>query len=146
VALGLAFRFYLDRLRLLAIPRISAVLTIVVLLMLGVSVLGHQFELESGLSVALFPMVILAMTVERMSTVWEERGAADAVQQGVGSLVVAAACYAVMDLEVVRHLVFVFPESLLIVLALTLLVGRYTGYRLSELRRFRELVRTEDSR
>lgn len=146
VALGLAFRFYLERLRLLAIPRISAVLTIVVLLMLGVSVLGHQFELESGLSVALFPMVILAMTVERMSTVWEERGAGDAVQQGVGSLAVAAACYAVMDLQVVRHLVFVFPESLLVVLAMTLLVGRYTGYRLTELRRFRELVRAKGSR
>lgn len=143
VALGLAFRFYLERLRLLAIPRISAVLSIVVLLMLGISILGHQFELESGLSVALFPMVILAMTVERMSTVWEERGAGDAVQQGIGSLAVAAACYAVMDLRLVQHLVFVFPETLLIVLALTLLVGRYTGYRLSELRRFRELVQRE---
>lgn len=65
------------------------------------------------------------------------------VQQGIGSLAVAAACYAVMDLRLVQHLVFVFPETLLIVLALTLLVGRYTGYRLSELRRFRELVQRE---
>ena len=32
----------------------------------------------SGLSVALFPMVIIAMTIERMSVVWEERGATDA--------------------------------------------------------------------
>lgn len=143
VALGLAFRFYLERLRLLAIARIGAVLTIVVLLMLGVTILGNQLELESGLSVALFPMVILAMTVERMSTVWEERGAGDAIQQGLGSLAVAAACYAVMDLEVVRHLVVVFPETLLIVLALMLLIGRYTGYRLTELRRFRELVQRE---
>ena len=116
---------------------------IVVLLMLGISILGNQFELQSGLSVALFPMVILAMTVERMSTVWEERGANDAVKQGVGSLAVAAVCYAVMDMQIVQHLMFVFPESLLIVLALTLLIGRYTGYRLTELRRFRELVLRE---
>ena len=143
VALGLAFRFYLERLRLLAIPRISAVLSIVVLLMLGISILGNQFELESGLSVALFPMVILAMTVERMSTVWEERGAGDAIQQGIGSLAVAAACYAVMDLRLVQHLVFIFPESLLVVLAFTLIIGRYTGYRLTELRRFREFVRPD---
>lgn len=143
VALGLAFRFYLERLRLLVIPRLSAVLTIVVLLMLGISIIGNQFELESGLSVALFPMVILAMTVERMSTVWEERGASDAVQQGIGSLAVAAACYAVMDMSVIQHLAFIFPETLLIVLALTLVIGRYTGYRLTELRRFRELVQRD---
>lgn len=139
VALGLTFRFYLERLQLLAIPRLSAVLTIVVLLMLGVSVISNRLGLESGLSVALFPMVILAMTVERMSTVWEERGAADAIQQGMGSLLVAALCYLAMDAGLARHLVFVFPESLLIVLAVTLLLGRYTGYRLSELWRFREM-------
>ena len=138
VALGLGFRFYLERLRLLAVPRLSAVLIIVVLLMLGVSVISNQLGLDTGLSVALFPMVILAMTVERMSTVWEERGAGDAIQQGFGSLLVATLAFLIMDTEIARHLVFVFPESLLIVLALTLLIGRYTGYRLSELMRFKD--------
>jgi hypothetical protein len=45
VALGLAFRFYLERLRLLSIARLSAVLTIVVLLMVGVSIISHRLEL-----------------------------------------------------------------------------------------------------
>ena len=35
--------------------------------------------LETGLSVALFPMVIIAMTIERMSVIWEGRGAQDAI-------------------------------------------------------------------
>ena len=138
VALGLGFRFYLERLRLLAVPRLSAVLIIVVLLMLAVSVISNQLGLDYGLSVALFPMVILAMTVERMSTVWEERGASDAIKQGLGSLLVATLAFLIMDTEIARHLVFVFPESLLIVLAVTLMIGRYTGYRLSELLRFQD--------
>ena len=41
-----------------------------------------------------------------------------------------------MDLNVVRHLAFNFPELHLSVLALVMLLGRYTGYRLLELRRF----------
>ena len=139
VTLGLLFRFYLEHLRLLLVPRLSAVLIIVVLLMLTMSVISHQLGFETGLSLALFPMVILAMTIERMSVVWEERGSREAIQQGLGSLVVAVACYAVMDLEPVKHVVFVFPELLLVVLAATFLFGRYTGYRLSELIRFREL-------
>lgn len=144
IVFGLTFRFYLERLRLLLVPRLSAVLIIVVMLMLALSIISHQLGFESGLSVALFPMVILAMTIERMSVVWEERGAMDAIQQGVGSLLVAVASYAVMDLEIVKHLVFVFPELLLVVLAATLLLGRYTGYRLFELWRFRELARPGD--
>ncbi len=143
VALGLGLRFYLERLHLLAVPRIGAVLTIVVMLMLAISILSHRLGLDTGLSVALFPMVILAMTIERMSIVWEERGAAAAVQQGLGSLLVAALCYLFMELRLFRHLLFVFPEALLLVLGGMLLIGRYTGYRLVELRRFREFLRLE---
>ena len=38
-----------------------------------------------------------------------------------------------------EHLIFVFPELLLLVIAAALLAGRYTGYRLLELRRFKAL-------
>jgi hypothetical protein len=79
------------------------------------------------------------MVIERMSVVWEERGAADAMIDGAGTLFVAAVAYWVMGLDTVRHLVFVFPEILFILLAVTLLIGRYTGYRLSEIRRFHAL-------
>ncbi len=139
VALGLALRFYLERLRLLLVPRLSAVLTIVVLLMLGVSIVGHRIGLEIGLSVALFPMVIMAMTIERMSIVWEERGPAEALKEGIGTLVAAALVYLVMIQPSVKHLVLVFPELLLVLLAGILLMGRYTGYRLTELMRFKAL-------
>ena len=139
VALGLSIRFLLDRARLLLVPRLSAVLIVVVLLMLFISMASHRMGLETGLSVALFPMVIIAMTIERMSVVWEERGAADAMRAGVGSLVVAVAAYVFMGMPWLEHLIFTFPELLLVILALVILSGRYTGYRLSELRRFKAL-------
>jgi hypothetical protein len=139
VALGLSIRFLLDRARLLLVPRLSAVLIVVVLLMLFISMASHRMGLETGLSVALFPMVIIAMTIERMSVVWEERGAADAIRAGFGSLVVAVAAYVFMGMSWLEHLIFTFPELLLVILALVILAGRYTGYRLSELRRFKAL-------
>jgi hypothetical protein len=140
VALGLSIRFLLDRLRLLLVPRLSAVLIVVVLLMLIISLVSNRMGLETGLSVALFPMVIIAMTIERMSVVWEERGAADAMREGFGSLVVAVAAYICMGIAWLEHLIFTFPELLLVVLAMVVLAGRYTGYRLLELRRFKALA------
>lgn len=137
VALGLILRFYLERLKLLLVPRLASVLIIVILLMAGVSVISHKLGLESGLSIALFPMVILAMTIERMSLTWDESGAHEALMAGLGSLFVASLGYLVMNNEWFSYLIFVFPELLLVLLALCLLSGRYTGYRLSELRRFR---------
>jgi hypothetical protein len=80
------------------------------------------------------------MTIERMSVIWEERGPLDAMRAGIGSLVVAIFAYLVMGMDWLEHLIFTFPELLLVVLAAVLLLGRYTGYRLAELRRFRVLA------
>jgi len=140
VSLGLTVRFYLDRLRLLVVPRLAAILTVVVMLMALISIVSNMLGIERGLSVALFPMVILTMTIERMTIVWEEQGSAEAMHRGLGSLLVASLAHMVMSYGELRHLVFMFPELLLILLSGMLLLGRYSGYRLSELFRFRVLT------
>ncbi len=140
VTFGLAARFYLETLKLLVIPRLGSVLILVILLMAAFSIVTHRLGIERGLSVALFPMVILTMMIERMSVVWDERGAREALTQAFASLLVAVFCYLIMTLAVVDHLLFVFPELALVLLSVTMLLGRYSGYRLLELRRFAVLA------
>ncbi|MCG8671999.1 MAG: inactive transglutaminase family protein [Pseudomonadales bacterium] len=140
VAIGLMLRLYLERLKLLLVPRLAAVLTIVILIIASISILSSQLGLDRGLSIALFPVVILAMTIERMSLIWEEHGPSEALNRGIGSLIAACLGYLVLSNETLAHLVFVFPELLLVVLAAILLLGRYTGYRLTELWRFRAVL------
>ncbi|MDT7041741.1 inactive transglutaminase family protein [Candidatus Nitronereus thalassa] len=140
VTLGLGIRFYLEHLKLLLVPRLASLLILVVMLMAFLSILTHKLGIDHGLSIALFPMVILTMTIERMCIVWEERGPQEALQQGLGSLAVATLTYLTMSLPFLEHLLFVFPELLLIILAATLLLGRYSGLRLLELKRFKALA------
>ncbi len=140
LAVGLGVRFYMETLRLLLVPRLGSVVIVVILIMAVLSIVSHQLGFDRGLSVALFPIVILAMTIERMSIVWEELGPAESIRQAAGSLTVAALAHIVMTVPFLQHLVFVYPELLLIVLAATMLLGRYTGYRLTELPRFRAIL------
>jgi hypothetical protein len=139
VFFGLLVRFYLDHLRLLLVPRLAVILTVVILLMVIISIFCVQLGLENGLSVALFPMVILTMTIERMCIAWDERGPFDAIKSGVGSLVAAIVAYEVMQNVQLEYLFFAFPELLIILIALILLAGQYRGYRLFELMRFKAL-------
>ncbi len=140
VSLGLFFRFYLERLRLLLVPRLAAVVTIVVLLMTTISIISNQLGAETGLSISLFPMVIIAMVIERMSVVWEERGALTSIREGFGSLMMAALAFLVMSMDILAYWVTVFPEVNLIVLGIIVASGRYTGFRMTELIRFRQLA------
>jgi len=140
VALGMGARLYLAKLRLLMVPRIGSLLIIVVILMFLTSVSCNLMGLSGGLNIAFFPMIIITMTIERMSVVWEERGGFESLLQGAGSLVVAVCAYPLITNEFVENLFFVFPELLLPLLAGTVAMGRYSGYRLTELFRFKSLL------
>ncbi|ADE55675.1 inactive transglutaminase family protein [Coraliomargarita akajimensis] len=140
VSVGLIMRSYLSRLDLLLVPRISAVVVVVIGIMVGFGIFGAKFDIQLMQSVTLFPTIILAWTVERLSVLWEEDGAREVATQTGGSLLVAALAYVVMGHPVLRYQAFVFPELLLVVLAIILALGQYSGYRLSELLRFAPLV------
>ncbi|PKM23245.1 MAG: hypothetical protein CVV10_00030 [Gammaproteobacteria bacterium HGW-Gammaproteobacteria-14] len=140
-ALGLSLRSYLDHLRLQLLPRLSVVLTFVVVVITLISVFGHRLGLERGLSVALFPMVILTMVIERLSIVWEERGGLHSMKVALGTLLAATLAHLLMIRPDLTYFFFTFPGALLVVVSVMLLMGHYRGYRLSELRRFRALTK-----
>ncbi|AKO52013.1 gonadoliberin III [Marinobacter psychrophilus] len=136
VAIGLLMRSYLSSLNLLLVSRISALIILVIFITAGLSVVGYQMGFNTGMTVTFFPMVIIAWTIERMSILWEEEGAREVIRQGTGSLFVAICAYLLMSAPLAGHLTFNFPELHLVILGLILLMGNYTGYKLSELRRF----------
>lgn len=140
-ALGLSLRSYLEHLKLQMLPRLSVVLTFVVVLIAVISLFSHKLGLERGLSVALFPMVILTMTIERLSITWEERGGNHAFKVAVGTIIAASLAHALMSIPELTYFVFTFPAVLLILVGFMLAMGRYRGYRLTELFRFKAFLK-----
>ncbi|KXF81608.1 inactive transglutaminase family protein [Enterovibrio coralii] len=141
VGTGLVIRSYLSRLNLLLVARISAVIITVIMIISVFTVVAFKIGLVEGLSITFFPMIILSWTIERMSILWEEEGAKEVIVQGGGSLLTAVLVYLAMTNELVRHVTFNFIGIQLVILALILMLGNYTGYRLSELKRFKPLVK-----
>jgi hypothetical protein len=145
-ALGLSLRSYLEHLKLQMLPRLSVVLTFVVVLIAAISLFSHKLGLERGLSVALFPMVILTMTIERLSITWEERGGGHAMKVAVGTLFAASLAHIIMSVPEFIYFVFTFPAILLILVGFMLAMGRYRGYRLTELIRFKAFLKEDAER
>src|SRR5690606_11688870 len=137
---GLVMRTYLSRLNLLLVSRIATLVVLVIFIISALSLMGYQMGLNTGMTITFFPMIIIAWTIERMSILWEEEGPKEVMVQGGGSLLVAVMAYLLMQVSLIGHLTFNFPELNLICLALIMMMGQYTGYKLSELRRFRALA------
>jgi len=142
LSVGIFARFLLTKLRLLLVARLGIILTLVVLCMiLAVSILDY-FGLTPSASAVLLPVVILTMMIERFNITAEEDGHIQALRVFAGTLSVAVCCFFVLRLEELCRLVLAFPEVQLFNAAALLLIGRYSGYRLTELWRFRDMVRS----
>ena len=139
VSFGLLLRSYLSRLNLLLVARIATLVVLVIFLISALSIVGYQLGYSTGMTITFFPMIIIAWTIERMSILWEEEGPHEVLLQGGGSLLVAVIAYLLMQATMIKHLSFNFPELNLVLLAAILTMGQYTGYKLSELRRFRAM-------
>ena len=140
VTVGLLGRSFLERLRLLMVPRLSIILTLVILcVVFGVSTLYYLFPLISADAV-LLPMVILTILIERFHVTVDEDGLMYALQLTVGTVIVAMLCFLVLGWDEVGNSVLTYPEVHFFTIAAFILLGRYAGYRLTELWRFRDLV------
>ncbi len=140
MVLGLASRSLIERLKLLVVPRLSVILTLVVLcLAFSISLLDYA-RLTPTPQAVLLPLVILTMTIERFFINMEEDGMRIAFQHFLLTLLVACCCYLVLRWNTVGHFLLAYPEIHLVTIAVLILIGRYTGYRLTELWRFRDLT------
>lgn len=140
LTLGITARTFLDRLKLLMVPRLGFVLTLVVLcLVLAVSLFSYLAWTPSPQAV-LLPMVIMTMTIERLYLTSEEDGLPFALKLLAGTMALALVCYLILRWKYVGEILVAYPELHLFTLAAMVLIGRYTGYRLSELWRFRDLA------
>ena len=139
LAIGLALRSYLSRLNLLLVARIATLIVLVVFVISMLSIVGYEMGYSTGMTITFFPMIIIAWTIERMSILWEEEGPHEVLLQGGGSLLVAVVAYFFMQLPILNHLTFNFPELNLVLLAGVLAMGQYTGYKLTEVYRFRAM-------
>ncbi|MCX7007367.1 MAG: hypothetical protein NTY53_08985 [Kiritimatiellaeota bacterium] len=141
LVLGLASRNLIERLKLLVVPRLAVILTVVVLcLAFCISLLDYS-HLTPTPQAVLLPMVILTMTIERFFINMEEDGAPTALHRFLLTLLVACCCYLVLRWNTVGHFLLAYPEVHFVTIAVLILIGRYTGYRLTELWRFRDLAR-----
>ncbi len=139
LSVGLGVRAALDRMQLLHTPRLALILLFVVAVMLGVTYGSVRAGVLGPAHISMFPIAILAITVESFATKVEQLGVREALTILLQSVVVIVSAYAAMSSFLLQTVIFGFPETLLAVGAAYLALGRYVGLRLAEYGRFRWL-------
>lgn len=141
VLVGIGERYILDKFYLLAVPRLSIILTLVILFMLGYSFFSNDVMFVTQKHLAFFPIVIVTGNIERLSIMMAEEGLINTLKTLLGTLAITLLGYSLYTIPALEMFMFTNPELIFMIIGFLILIGKYKGYRISEFIRFRDLVR-----
>src|SRR3989338_9036808 len=126
-------------LKLQYLPRLSLLILFISVWILASFLLVPAAPL---INVGIFPILLLILLTETFISAEISHGVRFAIEITVETLFLAVISYLIIDLKTMQSWVLFHPEATIISLAAgNILLGRFTGLRLLEYWRFRELLR-----
>lgn len=135
-----AVRRSMESVKLLQIPRLSALITIITVFIILLIWVGYERVDTTVTALVLFPVIILSFTAERMNNVIEETSLKEGIELMLSTLLIVYLCFLTFSSKLLHGIFLTYPELLLVVLAFQLLIGGWSGFRVSEFFRFRKLI------
>lgn len=139
--IGTITRLFLRRYRLMYIPRMAIVLTFVSLTILFLLFIGALFDVSTVAGIAVFPMLIMSTMVEKFISIQSGKGLRSALTLVGEAVLVAILAYFVAEWDALKVIVMGHPEVILLFLLVNVILARWSGLRLMEYVRFREIIR-----
>jgi hypothetical protein len=140
IGLVCVIRLLAKPLRLLHFPLQAIMLTAVVAAVMGLATAGAILGNLKLAHLTFIPVVVLTITTEKFTIIIEEEGPLEVLKVTLMSMLAICFCFLVMSSWTLQALVLTFPESLLTVVFLEIVIGGWTGMRLLEHFRFGRVV------
>ena len=85
--------------------------------------------------------ILFFMVAEKAITIIISKELREYSQWAVGTLMVALICFMLFHIDGVRVFLMAFPETLILLIPFNFFLGRFTGLRITEYIRFREVIK-----
>jgi len=128
-----------DKIGLLYTPKLVISLSIMVSLMIIAAIVGIEYNIAWLTTLTFFPTIILTIAAERFLRATVEDGYKMAIDKLFQTLVATAICYMILSWSWLPAILIIFPECLLLIITMAMLLGRYIGIRWTEFYRFKPL-------
>lgn len=143
IVTGAIIRWGVNRLKITHTPKLTILLVFVVFSLLIISASGVLVGNMQLAKATLFPLALMAITIERFSLISEETGTREALKIYGNTVITVIFCYIVITSLALQTFVLAFPETMLLVICGGLYFGNWTGMRLTEVWRFRKILFNE---
>lgn len=142
---GTAVRYFLKKVRLLYMPRMAIMLTIISIAILALLAVGGHLRRYGLSTTSILPILIMITLIEKFISAQIEKGFRTAAILSIETLAISIVVYYIIVWDMFRNFVLQYPYYVVVLLLFNLLLGRWTGLRLSEYLRFRKVIKHVES-
>ena len=130
--LGSLCRMLVMKFRLSTVPRRSVIGTFVVLALVVAISFSHRYGLAPTARHVLLPVAVMTLMIDRFFTIIGKEGNIKALTVLANSIAIAVCCFGIFAYTQTGQILLRFPEFELLIIAILILVGRYSGRSLLE--------------
>jgi len=141
ILIGMAMRFILRPFRLLYLPRVAIMLSAVAIIILFMLVLGGNMRRTGLAAVSIFPILIMITLVEKFVAAQIEKGNKTAIALALETLAISVIGYYIVSWESLAGFLVAYPWTVLFTIPINISLGKWTGLRISEYFRFKEILK-----
>lgn len=138
---GTLSRLIIKPFRFLYFPRMAMVMTMVALSTLALLAEGAYSSRTGLISVSILPILIIITLVERFVATQIEKGPRAAITLTVETLIISVLGFYVVSWRVLQAILIDYPWVALLTIVLNIFLGKWTGLRILEYFRFREVIK-----
>ena len=134
-------RLLLKNLRIMQLPKISLSVLIVAISVFAMLTISASTGILTVKEISIFPILLLIILSEKIVALQLERTRNEVVSITVVTLCLGIIGYFLLFADYVRQIVLLYPEVILILIPINIIIGRYFGLRLTEYFRFSPIIR-----
>jgi hypothetical protein len=147
LAISILSNYFLKRFKLHFWPARSINLLFIAMGTFGLMIGSSYLDIISISNISIFPILFMILLVEEFTRTQLIKSKTEALSLTMGTLILSIVGAMMMSVREIQLWVIDQPEiTLIVVLIINLLVGSYTGIRLTEIKRFAKAIRVKSTR
>ena len=141
IFVGMITRFILKKFRLLYLPRVAINLSVVAFFILFLLMIGGKYHRTGLASVSIFPILIMITIVEKFVATQIKKGSKTAIILAIETLGISLLGFYLVSWKTLETTIMTYPWLVIIVIIANIPLGKWTGLRLNEYWRFKEILK-----
>ncbi|SRR6266568_642755 len=141
IVASLVSRFFLKRFPIMQMPKIALSMLMVSIFLLIALTISSIYGIVDVRNLSIFPILLFILLSDRIVTIFLERDFIETIQTTVITLFLAILGFLLLTWDQLRLFTLIYPEFILLLIPINILIGRYFGLRMTEYIKFQPVLK-----